>query len=71
VAKAWTLTPISGEPNHVMSQPCYAAFSKRPDKWGAVCVTPDSAQFVDVQVSGKIVASTGAKLALEVTVKDH
>jgi hypothetical protein len=39
-------------------------------QWGAVRVTPDSAQFVEVQVSGKIVDSTGAKLALEVTVKD-
>ena len=39
-------------------------------QWGAVRVTPASAEFIDVQVSGKILESTGAKLALEVTVKD-
>ncbi|HEX4649261.1 MAG TPA: hypothetical protein VH111_10565 [Steroidobacteraceae bacterium] len=39
-------------------------------QWGAVRVAPDSAQFVDVLVSGKIVESTGAKLALDITVKD-
>jgi hypothetical protein len=39
-------------------------------QWGAVRVVPENVQFVDVQVSGRIVESTGAKLALEVTVKD-
>jgi hypothetical protein len=39
-------------------------------QWGAVRVVPENVQFVDVQVSGKIVESTGAKLALQVTVKD-
>jgi hypothetical protein len=39
-------------------------------QWGAVRVIPDGAEFVDVQVSGKILESTGAKLALQVTVKD-
>jgi hypothetical protein len=39
-------------------------------QWGAVRVCPQNVQFVDVSVSGKIVESTGAKLALEVTVAD-
>jgi hypothetical protein len=39
-------------------------------QWGAVRVVPESVQFVDVQVSGTIIESTGAKLALQVTVKD-
>ena len=39
-------------------------------QWGAVRVAPASAEFVDVLVSGRILESTGAKLALEVTVKD-
>jgi hypothetical protein len=39
-------------------------------QWGAVRVCPGNVQFVDVSVSGKIVESTGAKLALQVTVKD-
>jgi hypothetical protein len=39
-------------------------------QWGAVRVVPESVQFVDIQVSGKIVESTGAKLALRVTVRD-
>jgi len=39
-------------------------------QWGAVRVVPETVQFVDVQVSGKITESTGAKLALQVTVKD-
>jgi hypothetical protein len=39
-------------------------------QWGAVRVVPETVQFVDVQVSGRIIESTGAKLALEVTVKD-
>src|SRR5579862_9833861 len=39
-------------------------------EWGAVRVAPDSAQFIDVLVSGKILESTGAKLAVEITVRD-
>ncbi len=39
-------------------------------QWGAVRVAPDTAQFIDVLVSGRILESTGAKLALEITVKD-
>jgi hypothetical protein len=39
-------------------------------QWGAVRVAPDSAQFIDVAVTGKILESTGAKLALEITVRD-
>src|SRR3981081_963822 len=39
-------------------------------QWGAVRVTPEGAQFIDVIVSGRILESTGAKLALEVTVTD-
>ncbi|HEY0766792.1 MAG TPA: hypothetical protein VGD47_02440 [Steroidobacteraceae bacterium] len=39
-------------------------------QWGAVRVVPESAQFIDVMVSGRILESTGAKLALEITVKD-
>ena len=39
-------------------------------QWGAVRVCPENVQFVDVSVSGKIIESTGARLALQVTVKD-
>jgi|HigsolmetaAR201D_1030396.scaffolds.fasta_scaffold00054_51 hypothetical protein len=39
-------------------------------QWGAVRVVPDSVEFVDVIVDGKIVESTGARLELLVTVKD-
>jgi hypothetical protein len=39
-------------------------------QWGAVRVMPAGAEFIDVQVSGRILESTGAKLALQVTVKD-
>ena len=39
-------------------------------QWGAVRVAPDSAQFVDVLVDGRILESTGARLAVEVSVKD-
>jgi hypothetical protein len=39
-------------------------------QWGAVRVIPEGVQFVDVQVWGKITESTGAKLALRLTVKD-
>ena len=39
-------------------------------QWGAVRVVPTNVEFVDVGVSGRILESTGAKLALEITVKD-
>jgi hypothetical protein len=39
-------------------------------QWGAVRVVPTNAEFVDVLVTGKILESTGAHLALEVSVKD-
>jgi len=39
-------------------------------QWGAVRVAPDTVQFVDVTVSGRIVESTGKHLALEVTARD-
>ena len=39
-------------------------------QWGAVRVVPTNVEFVDVSVAGRILESTGAKLALEVTVKD-
>jgi len=39
-------------------------------QWGAVRVAPDGAQFVDVLVDARILESTGAKLALEVRVRD-
>jgi hypothetical protein len=39
-------------------------------QWGAVRVVPSNVQFVDVAVNGKILESTGAKLALEVSVVD-
>jgi hypothetical protein len=39
-------------------------------QWGAVRVIPASTAFIDVQVTSRIQESTGAKLALEVTVKD-
>lgn len=37
---------------------------------GALRVVPDNVQFVDVRVSGKIIESTGAKLALQVMIED-
>lgn len=39
-------------------------------QWGAVRVVPSNVEFVDVSVEGRILESTGAKLALEVSVKD-
>jgi hypothetical protein len=39
-------------------------------QWGAVRVLPESAEFVDVLVQGRILESTGARLALEVSVQD-
>ena len=39
-------------------------------QWGAVRVVPENVEFVDVIVSGRIVESTGAKLALDVSAAD-
>ncbi len=39
-------------------------------QWGAVRVVPGNLEFVDLSVTGRILESTGAKLALEVTVTD-
>jgi hypothetical protein len=39
-------------------------------QWGAVRVAPESVQFVDLAVTGRIVESTGKHLALEVTARD-
>ncbi len=39
-------------------------------QWGAVRVVPQSVQFVDVIVTGRIVASSGTDLALAVTARD-
>jgi hypothetical protein len=39
-------------------------------QWGAVRVAPESVQFVDLAISGKIIESTGQHLAIEVTAKD-
>ncbi len=39
-------------------------------QWGAVRVVPTNVEFVDVSVDGRILESTGAKLVVEVTVKD-
>jgi hypothetical protein len=39
-------------------------------QWGAVRVVPANLQFIDVRVTGRILESTGAKLAVEVSVTD-
>jgi hypothetical protein len=39
-------------------------------QWGAVRVVPENVEFVDVLVSGKILESTGSRLAVEVSVAD-
>jgi hypothetical protein len=39
-------------------------------QWGAVRVVPEAVEFVDVLVSGRILESTGAFLAVEVSVQD-
>jgi hypothetical protein len=39
-------------------------------QWGAVRVVPQSVQFMDVLVTGRILESTGAHLALEIHVED-
>jgi hypothetical protein len=39
-------------------------------QWGAVRVIPANLEFIDVSVTGRIIESTGAKLAVEVSVTD-
>jgi hypothetical protein len=39
-------------------------------QWGAVRVAPEAAKFLDVQVQGRILESTGKHLALEITARD-
>jgi hypothetical protein len=39
-------------------------------QWGAVRVAPESVQFVDVSVSGRIIESTGQRLVIEITALD-
>jgi hypothetical protein len=39
-------------------------------QWGAVRVAPDSVQFVDLAVTGKVIESTGKHLVLEITARD-
>jgi hypothetical protein len=39
-------------------------------QWGAVRVAPDTVQFVDVAVGGRIIESTGKHLVLEITARD-
>jgi hypothetical protein len=39
-------------------------------QWGAVRVVPANVEFIDVNVTGRILESTGAKLAVEVSVAD-
>lgn len=39
-------------------------------QWGAVRVAPDTVQFVDLSVTGRIIESTGKHLELEITARD-
>jgi hypothetical protein len=39
-------------------------------QWGAVRVAPETAEFIDVRVSGRILESNGKHLGLEITAKD-
>lgn len=39
-------------------------------QWGAVRVAPESVDFVDVAVEGRIIESTGKRLELEITARD-
>jgi hypothetical protein len=39
-------------------------------QWGAVRVAPDSVQFVDLAISGRIIESTGKRLVLEISARD-
>lgn len=39
-------------------------------QWGAVRVVPQSVQFVDVVVEGRIITSTGTELAIAITARD-
>jgi hypothetical protein len=43
---------------------------ERSAQWGAVRVAPESVRFVDVQVDGRIIESTGKRLELEITARD-
>jgi hypothetical protein len=43
---------------------------ERSAQWGAVRVAPESVQFVDVEVDGRIIESTGKKLEIEITARD-
>ena len=39
-------------------------------QWGAVRVAPESVEFVDVEVDGRIIESTGKRLELQITARD-
>ncbi len=39
-------------------------------QWGAVRVAPESVQYVDLTVTGRILESTGKRLALQITARD-
>lgn len=43
---------------------------ERSAQWGAVRVAPASVQFVDVEVDGRIIESTGKRLELQITARD-
>jgi hypothetical protein len=43
---------------------------ERSAQWGAVRVAPDNVEFVDVEVDGRIIESTGKRLELEITARD-
>src|SRR5690606_1330815 len=43
---------------------------ERSAQWGAVRVAPDSVEFVDVEVDGRIIESTGKRLEIEITARD-
>ncbi len=39
-------------------------------QWGAVRVAPENVEFVDVEVDGRIIESTGKRLEIEITARD-
>ena len=39
-------------------------------QWGAVRVAPESVEFVDVEIDGRIIESTGKRLELQITARD-
>ncbi|MFO7324288.1 MAG: hypothetical protein DIU62_001105 [Pseudomonadota bacterium] len=43
---------------------------ERSAQWGAVRVGPESVQFVDVEVDGRIIESTGRRMEIEITARD-